>query len=243
MHIWVGSDHGHSSVNAHEDLVGLLTDWGYTTLAHPWAFNTDADVAVMVSGNAMAHLYFDLDNTSRRWWPALREEWSDLVDQLLQRQSVDLLVLPTSATSCEIRSPGRGSATLEWKDTTYSYRPVDGDPLKIGEQSRIDETAAYDATIESDYPDALVQLAHLASASRSGDVILSAAREWDYRARYEPIPHVSSHGALHREHMMVPLLLSRAPSTAPRRTVDVMPSALRALGIQVPGNLDGASFF
>jgi hypothetical protein len=120
---------------------------------------------------------------------------------------------------------------------------VDGDALGIGEQDSIDETAAYDATIGSDYPDALVQLAHLASASRSGDVILSAAREWDYRARYEPIPHVSSHGALHREHMMVPLLLSRAPSSTPRRTVDVMPSALAALGIPVPGNLDGTSFF
>ena len=30
-------------------------------------------------------------------------------------------------------------------------------------------------------------------------------------ARYEPIPHVSSHGALHREHMLVPLLLNRVP--------------------------------
>jgi hypothetical protein len=243
MNIWVGSDHGHSSVKAHEDLVGLLTAWGYTTLAHPWAFNTDADIAVMVSGNAMAHLYLNLDNTARRWWPALRAEWSHVVDQLLERDSVDLLILPTGASSCEIRSRARGRATLDWKEATYSYRTIDGDPLGIGEHDGLDQTAAYDATIASDYPDVLVQLAHLASAPRSGDVILSAAREWDYRARYEPIPHVSSHGALHREHMIVPLLLSRAPAGTPRRTVDVMPSALAALGITVPGNLDGASFY
>jgi arylsulfatase A-like enzyme len=43
--------------------------------------------------------------------------------------------------------------------------------------------------------------------------------------------------------MIVPLLLSRAPSRTPRRTVDVMPSALTALGIPVPRNLDGVSFF
>jgi arylsulfatase A-like enzyme len=243
MHIWVGSDHGHSPVRSHEDLVGLLTAWGYSTLAHPWAFNTDADIAVMVSGNAMAHLYLNLENKSRRWWPDLREQWSAVVDDLLKRPSVDLLVLPTSGSSCEIRSRTNGIGTLEWKEMTYTYRPHDGDPLGIGPQSSLDEKAAYDATIESDYPDSLVQLAHLASTSRSGDVILSAARDWDYRAKYEPIPHVSSHGALHREHMMVPLLLSRAPTRTPRRTVDVMPSALAALGIPVPRNLDGVSFF
>jgi hypothetical protein len=97
--------------------------------------------------------------------------------------------------------------------------------------------------IGTDYPDALVQIARLVESPRSGDIILSAARNWDFRARYEPIPHVSSHGALHREHMLVPLLLNRRVSGQPRRTVDVMPSALAALGITNPPTLDGASFF
>jgi len=78
---------------------------------------------------------------------------------------------------------------------------------------------------------------------RSGDLILSASRGWDFRAKYEPIPHVSSHGALHREHMMVPLLLNRAPPRRPRRTVDIMPSALAALGIAPPPGIDGLSFY
>jgi len=43
--------------------------------------------------------------------------------------------------------------------------------------------------------------------------------------------------------MLVPLLLSRAPTSAPRRTVDVMPSALAALGITAPKVLDGTSFY
>jgi arylsulfatase A-like enzyme len=43
--------------------------------------------------------------------------------------------------------------------------------------------------------------------------------------------------------MLVPLLLNRVPARAPRRTVDVMPSALAALGIATPKNLDGISFF
>lgn len=243
MHLWVGSDHGHSRVREHEDLVGLLTEWGYTTLAHPWAFNTSADIAVMVSGNAMSHLYLDLEQTTRRWWPAVGDRWVALADRLLERPSVDLLILPTDMRSCEIRARGRGTAKLEWSESRYSYHTVTGDPLGIGEQDKLTDVEAYEATIESDYPDALVQLGHLAGSPRSGDLILSAARDWDYRARYEPIPHVSSHGALHRDHMLVPLLLNRHPKIMPRRTVDVMPSALAALGIPVPKNLDGVSFF
>jgi arylsulfatase A-like enzyme len=243
LHLWVGSDHGHSPVREHEDLVALISGWGHTTLAHPWAFNASADVAVMVSGNAMTHLYLDLEQKTRPWWPSLGDKWNDLADSLLTRESVDLLILPTSAASCEIRARGRGSATLTWVESRYSYTPNSGDPLGIGVQDSLDDGEAYDATIATDYPDALVQIAHLIASPRCGDIVLSAARDWDYRARYEPIPHVSSHGALHREHMLVPLLLNRAPVAIPRRTVDVMPSALAALGITAPKTLDGISFF
>ena len=243
MHVWVGSDHGHSPVRDHEDLTAILGEWGYSTLSHPWAFNTAADVAVMVSGNAMAHLYLDLDQKTRPWWPSLGERWGELVEKLLSRPSVDLLILPQSPSSCEILGPGRGAATLTWSESKYSYTPTTGDPLDIGEQRSLDDGGAYDATIESDYPDGLVQIAHLTGSASSGDIILSAARDWDYRAKYEPIPHVSSHGALHREHMLVPLLLSRPPGRTPLRTVDVMPSALAALGITPPKTLDGVSFF
>jgi arylsulfatase A-like enzyme len=243
MSLWVGSDHGHSPVREHEDLVALLGEWGYSTLAHPWAFNTSADIAVMVSGNAMTHLYLDLDQKTRSWWPALGARWSDLAERLLSRASVDLMILPGGPGSCEIRAAGRGSAMLTWGESRYSYAPWSGDPLGIGERTSLSESEAYDITIKTDYPDALVQVASLVGSPRSGDIILSAARDWDYRARYEPIPHVSSHGALHREHMLVPLLLNRPPSSVPRRTVDVMPSALVALSITVPKTLDGISFF
>ena len=243
MHLWVGSDHGHSPVREHEDLVALISGWGYTTLAHPWAFNASADIAVMVSGNAMTHLYLDLEQKTRPWWPSLGDRWNDLAESLLSRASVDLLILPISPASCEIRARGRGSATLTWSESRYVYTPQSGDPLGIGVQNSLSDGEAYDATIESDYPDALVQIAHLIASPRCGDIVLSAARDWDYRARYEPIPHVSSHGALHREHMLVPLLLNRQPARVPRRTVDVMPSALVALGIDVPKTLDGVSFF
>lgn len=246
--LWIVSDHGHSPVGQHEDLAGLLREWGHGTIAHPWVFGRGRDVAVMVSGNAMAHLYLELDRRTRPWWPALAGRWEELAGRLLARPSVDLLLLPHGVDRCEVRAAGRGSAFVERSgagaDRRYAYRPHDGDPLGLGSAiGGLDTRAAYDLCAPSDYPDALVQIAHLAGAARSGEMIISAARDWDLRSRFEPIPHLSSHGALHREHMLVPLLLNRPARRPPRRTVDVMPSALAALGLPVPDGLDGVSFF
>jgi hypothetical protein len=241
-HLWITSDHGHSPVSSHDDLAILLRSWGHATVAHPWTFAGGRDAAVMVSGNALAHIYLELDRPQRPWWPELAPRWSELAASLLDRPSVDLLVLPHSDSRFEVRSRTRGSAMIVVDKASYSYRPVTGDPLSIGAQESLSDNAAYAVTIESDYPDAIVQIARLASASRSGEIILSAARDWDFRARYEPIPHVSSHGALHREHMVVPLLTNRPIARTPRRTVDVMPSALAALGLEIPPGLDGTPF-
>ena len=243
MHLWVVSDHGHSRVSRHEDLERVVSSWGHRVVAHPWIYSVrEPDVAVMVSGNAMAHVYLELERRKRPWWPELSGRWEETATRLLGRESVDLLVLAHSPDRCEVRGRGRGAAIIERRGERYSYSPTSGDPLGTGELTEVTSQEAYDATIGGDYPDGIVQLAHLAGAGRSGEMILSASRDWDFRARYEPIPHVSSHGALHREHMLVPLLVNRPPGGTPRRTADVMPSALTALGLSVPPGLDGRSF-
>ena len=248
MLLMVVSDHGHSPVRAHEDLVGLVAGAGHRAIAHPWVFALRPDVAVMVSGNAMAHLYVELEQRRRPSWPALRPRWSPLLELLLSRESVDLVLLPFDEHRCQVQGRGRGRAMVEHTPhedplrVRYRYRRDSGDPLGIGTDFEGDAREAYDATIATDYPDSLVQIAHLAGAPRSGEIIVSASRDWDFRARYEPIPHVSSHGALHREHMRVPLLVNRPVAGTPRRTVDVMPTALAHLGVEVPRGLDGESF-
>jgi hypothetical protein len=247
MRLWVVSDHGHSPVRAHDDLADAVRALGYRTIAHPWVYGMRRDVAVMVSGNAMAHVYLELARRVRPWWPELRVAWGGVVDALLARPSVDLVLLPHSPERCEVRAAGRGAALVEVAGAgaaaRYAYQPLDGDPLGLGRaHAGLDAAAAWCACAAGDYPDALVQIAHLAGAARSGEIIVSAARDWDLRARYEPIPHVSSHGALHREHMLVPLLLDRPAARPPRRTTDVMASALEWLRVPRPQVLDGASF-
>ncbi|HVZ77447.1 MAG TPA: alkaline phosphatase family protein, partial [Gemmatimonadaceae bacterium] len=232
LHLWVVSDHGHSPVRQHEDLQRRVEELGFRVMAHPWVFTLHPDVAVMVSGNAMAHLYVDLQHRAPKGWGALRSQWTPLLDALLRLPSVDLALLPLRGAGCEVRTRDRGRAIVARRGDRYRYEPVTGDPLGLGTSAfEADANEAHARASATDYPDSLVQVAHLAEAPRSGDIILSAARDWDLRARYEPIPHVSSHGALHREHMLVPLLVNRPPVSRPRRTVDVMPSALRALGL------------
>lgn len=240
-HLMVVSDHGHSSVSQHEDLAGLVGSLGFRVIAHPWIVRPGAQVAVAVSGNAMAHIYTGLAERQRAFWPALDGRWGELAAALLARDSVDIMLLPLSPTSCEVRARDRGHAVVSWHGSVYEYRPMSGDPLGIGEQGTMSETDAYDATIGTEYPDSIVQIARLSSCSRSGDIILSAALEWDLRARYEPIPHVSSHGALHRQHMLVPLLTNHPIGGHARRTVDVMASTCAALGY-VGARMEGSSF-
>lgn len=240
-HLWIASDHGHSVVHAHDDLAREIARAGYRTVAHPWSAGIAPEVAVMVSGNAMAHVYLEPRRRERPGWTRLAPRWTPLVEQLLARPSVDLMILADGADRCEVRS-ARGSAIVERRGDLYAYRRVDGDPLGLGHDVEGDADETHDATIGSDYPGSIVQVAVLAGASRSGDVILSAAPGHDFRARYEPIPHRSAHGALHRDHMLVPLLTNRVPRLAPRRTTDLFPSALAALGVRAPTILDGRSF-
>jgi hypothetical protein len=247
MRLWVVSDHGHSDVHRHEDLARRVEHAGYRVLAHPWTGRAGAaEVGVMVSGNAMAHVYLDLGVARRPGWPALSARWTALARELLALEATDLMLLPGPRGSCEVWSRARGSAVATWTGHAplrVSYERRTGDPLGIGSDLHdAGDAEAYARTFATNYPDALRQIAHVADAPRTGDIILSAASGWDYRMRYEPIPHRSTHGALHRDHMLVPLLLDRAPARAPRRTVDVMPSALAALGIGIPDGVEGESF-
>ena len=232
--LFVVSDHGHVDVKAHDDLADLFRDEiGLRVLAHPRIFGIrNPEMAVMVSGNAMAHLFVELDSRTRPWWPRLRARWNETAELLTSRPSVDLLLLPHDEQTVEIRGGGgRGAAMARRVGGRYHYECASGDPLGLGDVHGITEGDSWERSLQTDYPDALVQILALNDCRRSGDMIISATRDWDFRGRYEPIPHRSSHGALHREHMLVPML-TNVPSVTPwRRTQDVFHRAMLHLGV------------
>ena len=247
LDIWMVGDHGHAPVAHHDDLQGWLEQRGLRVRAHPQILQRSVDVALMVGGNAMAHIYLNPQTRTCEFWPALSGKWESLHDALLQRDSVGLLAVATSEHVVRVASNLHGAAEIRKAETagqsSWSYRPLTGDPLELGgELSALDSAAAFDACAATQYPDSLVQLSSLVRAPRSGDVVISAARGWDLRSRFEPLVHVSTHGALLREQMTVPLIIDRPITRTPRRTADVFPSALEALGLPVPPGLDGQSF-
>lgn len=234
LHVWVASDHGHSAVDRHDEIADVVRATGARVIAHPWVIGARGDVAVMVGGNAMAQLYLEPARRDAAGWPALAPRWGALADALLARESVDLLFVRVGPGVVRVRSRAHGDATVIAHGTGLALEVEHvhdtGDPLgaPVGRFTR-DE--AWAVTEGSAYPDALVQCALLAQSPRVGDLWLSAAPGWDFRARYEPMPHVSTHGALARAQMRVPFLCDTPPTMVLRRTTDLHALAEHALGL------------
>jgi hypothetical protein len=194
----------------------------------------------------MAHVYLEPEHRQRPWWPSLSGRWQPLHDSLLARPSVDLSAVAIDAERIRVSHHTRGSAviTRDRASARWSYeRDNGGDPLGVGHDVHAVTSAdAHAACIDTDYPDGIVQLADVVPSQRAGDIVISAAPGWDLRDRYEPTPHRSTHGALHRAQMMVPLVIDAPPRSVPLRTADVMPSALVRMQLDVPDGLDGISW-
>lgn len=229
--LWVVSDHGHSPVSSHLDIASMLKADGARVRSHPWTVPDGSECAVMVSGNSMAHLYVGLDDAERRPWPSLAARWSHRLAPVLEHPAIDLVasVDAMDRPIVRVRKQDGGSAVLTRLRNLFSYQPVDGDPLGLGEMASVCANEVHERSLGTEYPDAVVQLASLVPAARSGDLVISASRGWDLRTTWEPIAHVSSHGALHRDHMLVPLLASRKPPAVPRRTLDLFAWLRRTL--------------
>ena len=230
MQLWVVSDHGHSPVTQHFDLADEVRKLGIRVRSHPWTLPDRSEIAVMVSGNSMAHVYLGLDSRTRRPWPDLDRYWAPRLQPVLSHPAIDLIATMESPSRIAVR---RGSARAEivLSRRGTSYRPINGNPLGVGAFEDLCESEVHERTLETAYPDGVAQLAQLLLAERSGDMVISAAPGWDLRRRYEPISHVSSHGALHGAHMLVPLVGNRRIAERPRRTVDLHKFLKHGLGL------------
>ena len=179
----------------------------------------DADSSVMVSGNSMAHYYFKNSDGWKRH--TFCEEITDIVDELSSRPEVDVVCARTGGAGGEVKiiNP-RGEALVNIDDEgLICYRSVSGDPLGYGFQSKkMDSSESLRLTIDSDYPDALLQILQLFESPRTGDVVVSSKPGYDLRATHENPEHHGSHGSLHKDHMAVPLLIR--PTDAVRLCAD-----------------------
>lgn len=242
------SDHGHSATNVHLDLHDLVERVAGRTLAHPilWHGLLDAQAAVMVSGNAMANVYLRGEGwTAPKALDAPCAGMSRLIEALLAEPAVDQ-VIGAGAQGGAVVLSAHGRACIRRVAKKISYEPAPGgDPF--GYPNSLAGTRNEDAwladTWKTDYPDAPVQVLQILESARSGHLIVTAKPGYDLRARFEKPPHRGSHGSLHRLHLMTPLLANHPLATRPARTVDILPTALEALGGQVPTGIEGRSLW
>lgn len=240
----VSSDHGHTEVSRHLDLEGFFERRKLRTLYFPYSVSTwfRCDVACMVGGNGMAHVYL---RGGRGWAvPPTRDELETLhpglVDDLLAEEAVHLVAHREEDGSVRVRARA-GDAVVRLDGEHVEYSVVRGaDPFGYGGlAARMTRAELLARTADQAYPDAPLQLAQLFDSARTGDLVVSALPGWDLRARFENPEHRSSHGTLHRGHMQVPLGLSHPTDGAPARTADVYPTILSLLGYPLPPHIDG----
>jgi hypothetical protein len=230
---FVTSDHGASPVREHCDLAVALEQWGIPTLRHPLhLWRRGAQAAVMVSGNACAHVYFTSDD---------RDLAARLVRKLVELPAVRLGAFRDPRGGA-IVARGACRARLSEEGARIRYEPWLGDPLGLGTaELELGVREMLERSRGGDLPDAPRQILQLFQSARAGDLVLAAAPGADFRGPWEIPAHRSGHGSLLAAHMQVPIAASIPLPPTALRTVDLMPTILETLGVEPPCNLDGVA--
>lgn len=257
--VLVTSDHGQSATHTHVDIGDLMRPVYPRTLIYPtlWRHLFSAQAAAMVSGNSMANLYLQGEAGwhERPDFEAAGGRPAELLARLLNHPAIAHLIYRrapgiyvlagrTGRAVVDARSVGAddgsgdGSQPVRIGFTVEGENPLGYAPLP-GQMTR-DEVAAL--TAGTGFPDGPWQLVEFFRSPRAGDLIVCARAGFDLRSHFEYQPHNGSHGALEREHMLVPAAVNaRWLDDRPLCTADLFPTILSALGLPVPGGLSGRS--
>ncbi len=240
--LFLVSDHGLSATHTHFCVNTFLDEHELPAFYYPLIFKKRGKLSAnMVSGNGMTHVYFkNRDGWARH---TVRDELSriapGLIDDLIEEEAVDILACRNEEGGADILSR-RGEAKIRLDGDALHYEVKGSDPFGYPSLPRdLDSIQSLERTLDTDYPDAPFQIAHLFTSPRAGDLIISATPGYDLRLKYEHPEHHGSHGSLHMSHMRVPLLTNVPLSLRPARTADVFPTVLSLLEKDLPGHIDG----
>jgi hypothetical protein len=188
----------------------------------------------MVSGNSFANVYVSWNGWSKTplLGGELEAEHQPLLDALCGRVEIEWVAYRQDNGAVKVVSRS-GKAVLKREGESYTYGFEGSDPLQLGlPHTTIHESDALGLTVGTQFPDALEQLWYLFTSQRAGDIVVTSRPGYDLRGRREFPEHHSSHGALCREHMIVPILSNRPLSSQePVRTVDLFRTVVESLDL------------
>lgn len=219
----VSSDHGMSETHTHFDVATHLKKQGNKVFSYPHVWKKKCEVAVMVSGNAMAHLYFTNEKnilTAQK----IKDDHQKLIDDLLLNEAIDWIALR--------RDPGFKVFHQQGSSHFYNdhYEWEGFDKFQIG-KNEISESESLKKTFEGPYPNILNELSQIFISERSGDLIVCAKKGFDLRKAFEIPEHTSSHGGLIPEHMHIPLCSNKKIFNDYPRSIDIYSHILSYLDI------------
>lgn len=234
------SDHGSSNIDKHLDLDKFLEE-RFKTLEVPTKYKEwmEAESINMVSGSSMANIYL----RSNEWAEYNffeNIEKTGLVDELLAEPAIDIVSGRSLDRGVIVRSQRGRAKITETDDGGFAYQIFDKDPFGYGPlPQKMTEEDALKLTWNTEYPDGIVQSIQLFRSARAGDLVISAAPNFDLRKSNEVRLHHSTHGSLRAEHMFVPFCINTKIESEQIRTVDIFSTVLANLGIIPDHNMDG----
>jgi hypothetical protein len=203
----------------------------------------------MIAGNGSAMVYAQPDVPRSDRWPLAQlcrpESFGaghDLIAALTAEEAVAFVAAEERPGLVRVAA-GKGGARVDAEISQdgdrIGYRPLSGDPLELGGESRRSEREWLESSWDSPFPDACVQLLDQFRATRTGDLLVVGREGYDFREQFEIPEHKSGHGSLIRAHMQIPIWSSVPGLATPMRSVDLYPAMLDWLGVAVPEGLDG----
>ena len=226
-------------------------DDGAASYVSRWEHYAKARVVVTTSGEREASLHLRC-GASWNERPTLEEivgfagpDRGELPSLLLEGPAIELVAVRAGKDEVQIWSRlGHASIVRSGvnDEAVFSYRLLAGeDPLGYDQDPKLWSWIGagahrsrewLTATADMPRPDLVPQLMAAFDNPRSGDVVLFAAREWDFSADY-----AGGHGGIEREEMVVPLYFA-GPGIRPRaeipaaRLVDLVPTLLDLAGVE-----------
>ncbi|RFM26174.1 alkaline phosphatase family protein [Deminuibacter soli] len=234
----LSSDHGLTATHTHFDIADWLTEAGLPSISHPFIWKKNPAASVSVSGNSFASLHLlHHEGSGPLGESSLVNSFGESrLQQLIQKEAVDFIIYRGNEPGVLCVHNNAGKALIKKTGNRYSYLPETSDPLSLGSAVFADDhREALVKTFDSLYPDSLVQAEQLFRSKRAGDMVICAKKGYDLRDAWEIPEHKGSHGSLHREHMLVPLIYNQQHwAQHPARTADLFSTLLDWMHKPIP---------
>jgi hypothetical protein len=223
--VLLSADHGLTDTHTHLDLRGLVEERVGTTIAFPAIAKRFPKAVVCESGNGMANVYL----SGEHGWSSLPspERCRELAASLLELEGIESIALRGELPGAAELWTRDGVGRVGWAEPGLFQ---DG-PAFSSSFDSASPGEALERSAGERHPDAAFALSSLFASERTGDLLVSAETGYDLRTKAEWPEHHASHGALHRDHTVVPVLSSSPLPPTPLRTVDLFTYTLSLAGL------------